>query len=168
MVESRCVGAVAEVGDDPAYLAYDELAAAAASAAASATSAAAAASAGEQSDAQAGGNRSAPGDGGVRSGSMAEVPLELHRLDGTPLDFSSRDAKQESLRQQAIERAYAAERISWGLAPPTSTHAQGSAASLHHASGSGPGSQGLAPRGRGRHVVRPAWLTRSQAQQGSS
>ena len=71
----------------------------------------------------------------------------MHRLDGTPLDFSSRTQKAEGLRQHAIEQIYNAEKASWGLlsAPPVT------------AAGQPP-----LGRGRGKHIVRPAWLVRQE------
>lgn len=68
----------------------------------------------------------------------------MHRRDGTPLTFMSRDAKAEAMKQRELERAYAEEQQAWGLT------SHGGAASARP----------LPSLGRGRHVVRPAWLTR--------
>ena len=85
--------------------------------------------------------------------------LDLHRIDGTPLDFSSREAKQEALRQHALEQIYEAEQASWGLPTPTPA---GAAATI---SVGAVGSLPLPPRGRGRQMVRPAWLVRQEREQ---
>jgi len=144
---------VVESGDDdPAYLAYGELTAAAAAKSATHSGAT---------------STGAVGDGvrGATGGSTEAAELELHRSDGTPLDFSSRDAKQESLRQQAIERAYAAEQASWGLLPTCATGHAAPPSDSAQLPGRKPPHH-LAPRGRGRQAVQPAWLTRME--QGSS
>lgn len=72
-----------------------------------------------------------------------------HRIDGTPLGFSSRDAKAEQIRQRSIEERYEAEQSAWGLTlPPAATRAVGR--------------DGLALAGHGKQAVRPAWLTRQE------
>ena len=83
--------------------------------------------------------------------SAEEAPPAHMRADGTPLDFSSREAKQEAIRQHKLEMLYEAEQASWGLPTPSSA-----------APGVGVAASS-APRpslGRGKHVVRPAWLVR--------
>ena len=97
--------------------------------------------------------------GSVAAGQVATagtVSLDFeHRVDGTPLQFSSRDAKMEATRQRVIEQQYADEQRSWGLAAPPSQPA--AAAALAAAAAGG------APAvGRGRAFVRPAWLVRQE------
>ena len=75
----------------------------------------------------------------------------MRRQDGTPLDFSSRASKQEALRQHKIEEAYNVTQAMWGL-PATGSGAAEDRQPVR-----------LAPRGRGRHMVRPAWLTRMES-----
>lgn len=129
---------IGQEGEEPAYLEYEALTAATAQpTAGTATMAAPAAAA----------------DGGSSSGAEP-LGLELHRQDGTPLDFSSRNAKQEALRQHKIEEAYNATQAMWGL---TST------AGTAHVDAAATSAQPLPSRGRGRMAVRPAWLTRQEA-----
>jgi hypothetical protein len=151
--------AVADSGEEPAYEEYEKLTAATAPS--------------DDAGAPSGGGHSA-GAGGCAGGcsggcasSTAGAP-EMHRFDGTPLDFSSRESKHEVLRQHAIEQIYDAEQASWGL--PSQPSAAGAMAALGGGCAAGAASMSawaaLAPRGRGRHIVRPAWLTRQeQAQQ---
>ena len=70
---------------------------------------------------------------------------------GCGWSISSREAKQEAIRQHKLEMLYEAEQASWGLPTPSSA-----------APGVGVAASS-APRpslGRGKHVVRPAWLVR--------
>ena len=142
-----------ETAEGPQYQTYEELAAASAAAAAAAAGVAGGA-------AEASGGAEGHGGGSVSSTDAAALELRQHRVDGTPLDFSSREAKTEAVRQHALERAYEAEQASWGL--PV---ASGTAAAV--ANGRSPVSGVLPPRGRGRHVVRPAWLTRMERSGGA-
>ena len=110
------------------------------------------------------------------------APLEMHREDGTPLDFSSRDAKQEALRQKKLEQAYEAEQAAWGLPSSVSTQATPPLPPPVAAGGGGVSvatfgampraasgtALPLPPLGRGRHVVRPAWLVRMERGRGSN
>jgi len=103
--------------------------------------------------------------GGSGSGSGGEV--QLHRADGTPLDFSSREAKVEAMRQHVIERAYEAQQAAWGLPHSLPTHSAGTETVAGDAAtrlGTCLGSPAVAmpARGRGRHVVRPAWLVQME------
>lgn len=127
--------------EDPEYLAYEELAASASSAATASSTACSITS--EQSE--------------VAAELKASSGAEMHRQDGTPLGFLSRDAKQEALRQHKLEEEYKAMQAMWGL----------DTASRNHTARPGVGSGSsaplkLAPLGRGRQIVRPAWLTRRE------
>ena len=152
--------AVADIGDDPVYEEYDKLTAAA------------------NAPTHPGLALPEPVSGALpvpvsvaRPPSVYEAPpmpastaapspaLDLHRVDGTPLDFSSREAKQEALRQHALEQIYEAEQASWGLPTPKPA---GTAATI---SAGAVSSLPLPPRGRGRQMVRPAWLVRQEREE---
>ena len=75
-----------------------------------------------------------------------------HRLDGTPMAFSSRDAKSEKQRQDRNEVIYQAEQQAWGLDPTAGTSASASRTAATPA----------VAAGRGREAVKPAWMTRQQ------
>ena len=85
-----------------------------------------------------------------------EVAPARVRADGTPLDFSSREAKQEAIRQHKKEMLYEAEQASWGLPVPSSSAVCVGAAVSSAISAVHP------PLGRGKHIVRPAWLVRQE------
>lgn len=153
--------------DGPSYLEYEALAARTIAA--------------SESSAQRSGNGGGGSGGGSDRGATccggghdakAPMDLEMHRVDGTPLDFSSREAKGEAKRQQAIERAYAEQQALWGLAPTVSAHASCSSTQSGIAVDGGErqpaaGGSSTQPRlrslGRGRDAVRPAWLTRMES-----
>ena len=144
--------AVADSGDDPAYEEYETLAANAGSSGSGVSNVG-----------------SMPSEavpqtvtGTVGGSSAAAAEPQRYRQDGTPLDFSSRDAKQEALRQHALEQMYEAEQAAWGLPVPTPV-------AMVSAPGTGDivTRRALPPRGRGKHMVRPAWLVRQERGQSS-
>jgi hypothetical protein len=193
-----------EDDDGPIYREYEKPAAASAC---GASDGAAPYACGARSTAIGGGDDGAGGGGGGRGGVLsAAAPhtATVHvRDDGTPLDFSSREAKVEARKQQALERAYEARQAEWGLPVPSSSHhvalpaAVSAGAQCPHTihsgggrggplplpassstaatsaggvtTGSGTASQALSrplpPRGRGRHVVRPAWLVEMEREE---
>ena len=109
-----------------------------------------------------------------------------HRMDGTPLDFSSKAARQEVQRQRMQEQRYDEQQSAWGLPAATSAlaappppppdgptcaggHEHGHAAGLGAAAAAGGGGDEgggcSAPprsRGRGRAMVKPAWLAEQE------
>ena len=108
---------------------------------------------------------------GSVGGSGSSTQVVHSRADGIVMEFSSRSAKQEALRQQALERAYEAEQARWGL-PTAACTAQGAplphpSAAAGHGAGSAADSDDeghrLVARGRGRQTIRPAWLTRIES-----
>lgn len=78
-----------------------------------------------------------------------------HRLDGLPLNFSSRDEKQVKQKMEREEEIYEAQQAEWGLGAgqgvPTST------TTAHLLTG-----LSRTPRGRGRGATRPYWQTRQE------
>ena len=105
--------------------------------------------------------------------------LIKHRDDGMPMGFMSRDAKQESLRQHRLEQQYEAEQAAWGFAAQpglssSSTSASAAAAAAAVAAGSSStvvasaattttaSSLAAAGLGRGKSILRPAWVVRKE------
>lgn len=109
-----------------------------------------------------GGSGVASTSASVAGGLPVPVEVPMHRrADGTPLDFASRDAKQEAIKQHKIEQMYAAEQAAWGLPVP----AQPGAAPADAFGAAGARVAVPPPRGRGKHIVRPAWMTRQEQHQ---
>ena len=134
-----------EEGDGPAYLEYEALRSAAAGQDGGATSVA--------------GGLPAPPSGPA----VVPPPPSAAREDGITMAFSSRDAKQEALRQHRVEEAYNATQAAWGLAAAgTDGGTAGASVSADSRDAMALPPRPLMPRGRGRHVVRPAWLTRQK------
>ena len=121
---------------------------------------------------------------------------DMYRSDGTPLDFSSREAKQEAQRQKLLERHYEAAQSAWGLPVASSSHghattappgpddgtsgawppapesaaaaAAAEAERLRAARIAAAGLNPIPPRGRGRHGIKPMWLARMEQERGSN
>ena len=150
VVRQREVG---DGGDGPAYDSYEKLAAAAA-----AKAPAAAAALANNADAASSSSTHAPG--GFAAIDLADV--EMHRADGTPLDFSSRDAKVEALRQHQLEKAHEAAQAAWGLPAQPGSSSRSVDTPVTSSNRPPP------PRGRGRHVVRPAWMVAMEREKGGT
>ena len=111
------------------------------------------------------------------SAATMEDGLIKHRDDGMPMGFMSRDAKQESLRQHRLEQQYEAEQAAWGFAAQpglSSSSTSASAAAAAAAAGSSStvvasaattttaSSLAAAGLGRGKSILRPAWVVRKE------
>lgn len=132
---------VADGGAGPSYGDYEQLAAAA-----------------QQKAVQRGESSSSRGERSV--GEQHDGPL-MHRPDGTPLEFSTRTAKVEAKKQYALEKEYESLQQQWGL--PLQQQQQGSSTASASVGGASTATLPRPPRGRGRAVIRPAWLTRRES-----
>lgn len=126
-----------------------------------------------------------------RSGSAAAPAAEparpdqglTHRMDGTPLDFSSRDAKREQKKQRLIEEIFDEQSAAWGISASDPTKAGDPFVASFQLVRAGPCKPAhnmlcgrrraadlapQAPGGRGREFVKPAWLAQQVRAGGSN
>ena len=147
VVRQRAVG---DGGDGPAYDSYDKLAAAAAKGARSGSS---------TRHHRRRGLLIHHAPGGFAAIDLADV--EMHRADGIFRLLVTR-RKVEALRQHQLEKAHEAAQVAWGVPAQPGSSSRSVDTPVTSSNRPPP------PRGRGRHVVRPAWMVAMEREKGGT